>query len=458
MTRRQHRLLLDRAEVVITMDGKRREIPDGSVLIEDRQILLVGPSADLRTRAGEVDEVIDLAGHALLPGLINTHHHFFQSLTRAVPAAQDCELFDWLGTLYPIWARLDPEAIHVATLTAMAQLLLSGCTTTSDHLYLFPNGSRLDDSIEAARAIGMRFHACRGAMSLGASKGGLPPDSLTKKSEPAILADMERVIDAFHDPAPGAMLRIALAPCSPFTVTPRLMRDTAALARAKGARLHTHLAENASDVAFSRERYGRTPAEYAEELGWTGPDVWHAHCVRLDERGIGLFAASRTSVAHCPCSNMRLASGIAPVRAMLAAGVPVGLGVDGSASNDAGDLLREARQAMLLQRVGGDPRALSARAALELATLGGAAVLGRDDIGAIVPGRRADLAAFRIDGIDHAGALHDPVAALLFCRPTRAACTIVDGRVLVRRGMLTSLDLGPHVARHNRLARRLLEG
>ena len=457
MDQPQHRVLLDRAMVVATMDEHRREIADGSVLIEDRRIAAVGPAAEVRAKAGAVDEVIDLAGHVLLPGLVNTHHHFFQTLTRAVPAAQDADLFGWLKTLYPIWAQLDPEAIHVSTLTAMAELLLSGCTTSSDHLYLYPNGSRLDDSIEAARAIGMRFHACRGAMSLGISKGGLPPDTLTEP-EDKILADMERLVATFHDPAPGAMLRVALAPCSPFTVTPELMRDAATLARAKGVRLHTHLAENDSDVAFSRERFGRTPAEYAEALGWTGPDVWHAHCVHLDEAGIGLFAQSRTGVAHCPCSNMRLASGIAPVRAMLAAGVQVGLGVDGSASNDSGDLLGEARQAMLLQRVLGGAKALSARAALELATLGGAANLGRDDIGAIVPERCADLAAFRVDGIDHAGALHDPVAALLLCRPVRAAWTIVDGRVVVREGVLATLDVGAHALRHNKIARRLLEG
>ena len=317
----------------------------------------------------------------------------------------------------------------------MAELMLSGCTTSSDHLYVFPNGCRLDDTIEAARGIGLRFHATRGAMSLGASRGGLPPDALTE-DEDAILRDARRVIEAFHDPAPRAMVRIGIAPCSPFSVTQTLMREAASLGRSYGVRLHTHLAESANDVAYSRERFGRTPAEYAEALGWTGADVWHAHCVHLDDAGIALFARTGTGVAHCPCSNMRLGSGAAPVRRMRDAGVPVGLGVDGSASNDGGQMLGEARQALLLARLAGDPAALSARDALEMATRGGASVLGRDDIGYLAPGMAADFVAFDVRGPRHAGALHDPVAALVFCGTGDVAAAVIDGRVVIREGQL----------------------
>jgi cytosine/adenosine deaminase-related metal-dependent hydrolase len=403
----------------------------------------------------------------VVPGLVNTHHHMYQSLTRAVRAVQDAELFSWLKGLYPIWARLTPEMVRVSTQVAMAELLLSGCTTTSDHLYLFPGGVRLDDSIEGAARAGMRFTATRGAMSLGESRGGLPPDALVER-EGDILADADRLIGRYHDPRPGAMLQVALAPCSPFSVTRDLMVEAARLARARGVRLHTHLAENDHDVAYSRERFGRTPAEYAEDLGWLGEDVWHAHCVKLDPAGIARFGATGTGVAHCPQSNMRLASGIAPLGALRAAGVPVGLGVDGSASNDAGHLVAEARAACLLQRVGASiepfgcdrgPAAMTARAALELATRGGARVLGREDIGQLAPGRCADLAVFDLGTLGFAGgAVHDPVGALVFCAPAQAVYTVVDGRVVVRRGRLESFDLGPVVERHNALARELVGG
>jgi cytosine/adenosine deaminase-related metal-dependent hydrolase len=447
-------LFLKNADVIATMDGDRREIRKGSIHIVGDQIVAIGQ--DLAAPE-TVDEVIDLTGHIVCPGLINTHHHMFQSLTRAVPAAQDESLFGWLKTLYPIWSRLTPEMLRVSTQTAMAELLLSGCTTSSDHLYLFPNGGRLDDCIAGAVDIGMRFHAARGSMSIGESQGGLPPDSLVER-EADILADSRRLIETFHDAAPRSMLRIALAPCSPFSVSKGLMRDSASLAREYGVCLHTHLAENQDDVRYSLERYGRTPARYAEDLGWLGPDVWHAHCVQLDEEGIGLFAATGTGVAHCPCSNMRLASGVAPIQRMLEAGVPVGIGVDGSASNDAAHLLGEARQAMLLQRVGFGPAAMSARGALELATLGGARVLNRDDIGALSPGMAADLAIFDLNAVGFAGALHDPVAALAFCAPASAAYTIVNGRIVVRQGRLTTVDLPGLIARHNALARALLDG
>ena len=445
-------LLVRNALVLVTMDDGRREIRGGAVFVRGHRIEQVGTTADLPQSA---DEVIDLAGHVVLPGLVNTHHHMFQTLTRAVPAAQDRELFGWLKALYPIWSRLTPDAIRVSALTAMAELILSGCTTSSDHLYVFPNGCRLDDTIDAAREIGLRFHATRGAMSLGESRGGLPPDALTE-SEDAILRDARRVIEAHHDPARFAMIRIGIAPCSPFSVTERLMRAAALLARSHGVRLHTHLAESGNDVAYSREKYNRTPAEYAESLGWTGSDVWHAHCVELDGPGIALFARTGTGVAHCPCSNMRLGSGIAPVRRMRDAGVRVGLGVDGSASNDGSQMLAEARQALLLARLSGDPAALSARDALEMATRGGASVLGRDDIGHLAPGMAADFVAFPIDGLRHAGALHDPVGALVFCGAGDVGTSVIDGKVVVREGRLTTLNVGPHVETHNRIALRLL--
>jgi cytosine/adenosine deaminase-related metal-dependent hydrolase len=444
-------LLLRRAHVVATMDDARREIADGAVFVRGNRIEQVGSTAALPSQA---DEVIDLAGHVVLPGLVNTHHHMYQTLTRAVPAAQDAELFAWLKALYPIWARLTPDMIHVSALTAMAELILSGCTTSSDHLYIYPNGCRLDDTIDAAAEIGLRFHATRGSMSVGESQGGLPPDAVVEREE-SILADSRRIIEAFHDPARFAMRRVALAPCSPFSVSRDLMRESAALAASYGVGLHTHLAENSNDVAYSRARFGMTPAEYAEDLGWVGPHVWHAHCVQLDAPGIALFARTGTGVAHCPCSNMRLASGIAPVRAMLDAGVKVGLGVDGSASNDGADMLGEARQALLLQRVGFGPAALSAREALHLATRGGAAVLGRDDVGALAPGMAADIVAFDLNAPGFAGALHDPVAALVFCSPARVALSVIDGRVVVRDGRLATVELQPLLERHNRLAREL---
>ena len=450
-------LLLKNAALLLTMDPARREIPDGFVLIEDRRIRDLGPP---ERQPDGADEVIDLSGHLLMPGLINTHHHMFQSLTRAVPAAQDAPLFDWLRALYPIWSRITPEMIGVSTQLAMAELMLSGCTTSSDHLYLFPNGVRLEDQLEAAERIGLRFHAARGAMSVGESQGGLPPDSLTE-AEPAILRDTRRVIEAFHDPSRFSMRRIVVAPCSPFSVSPGLMRDSAALARATGTRLHTHLAETDTDVAYSLQHLGMTPADYAASVDWLGRDVWHAHCVKLDPGGLAAFGRTGTGVAHCPCSNMRLASGIAPIRRMAAHGIAVGLGVDGSASNDGGDLLAEARQAMLLSRVLHDPAdgALTgARDALELATLGGARVLGRDDIGALAPDMAADVIAFDLRRPAYAGALHDPVAALLFCAPQPVSLSVIDGRVVVRDGVLATVELPVLAERHNALSRSLLAG
>jgi 8-oxoguanine deaminase len=447
-------LLIRNAEVLVTMDDQRREIRGGGLYVEDNRIVAVGPAEALPAQA---DEIIDAKGQIVLPGLINTHHHMFQSLTRAVPGAQDAELFAWLRRLYPIWARLTPDMIRVSAQVAMAELMLSGCTTSSDHLYIYPRACRLDDTIDAARAIGMRFHASRGSISVGESDGGLPPDSVVEE-EAAILRDTRRVIETFHDAQRFAMLRLVVAPCSPFSVSRDLMRESATLGRAYGVSLHTHLAENVNDVAYSRERFGITPAEYAEDLAWVGPDVWHAHCVQLDSHGIALFGRTGTGVAHCPCSNMRLASGIAPIRQMRRAGVPVGLGVDGSASNDAGHMIAEARQALLLQRVGFGPDAMTAREALEIATLGGARVLNRDDIGALKPGMAADFVAFDLAQVGFAGALHDPVAALVFCAPAHVAWSVINGRAVVRDGRVTTIDLPRVVEQHNRLARELVRG
>lgn len=445
-------LLIRNAAVLVTMDDARRELPGGSLYARDGVITHIGDAATMPATA---DHVIDAGNHVVLPGFVNTHHHLFQSLTRAVPAAQDASLFGWLQTLYPIWSRLGPDHIRTSAATGLAELALTGCTTSSDHLYLFPNGSTLDDEIDGAREIGIRFTATRGSMSIGRSKGGLPPDALTE-NEDAILADCERVIAKFHDGARHAMLNVALAPCSPFSVSQHLMRETAVLARRHGVRLHTHLAENVEDIDYSLKAFGVRPGRYAEDLGWTGPDVWHAHCVQLDASEIALFGRTGTGIAHCPCSNMRLASGIAPIGLMLKHGVPVGLGVDGSASNDSGHMLNEARQAMLLQRVKGDAGAMTARQALEIATRGGARVLGRADIGHLAPGMSCDLAAFSLDTIDFAGALWDPVAALVFCGPARTSFTIVDGTVVARDGQLTKTDLPRLIERHNALSRRLM--
>lgn len=446
-------LLIKNARVVVTMDDTRREISNGGVYIIDNVIAEVGLSADLPQTA---DEVIDATGHVVMPGLINTHHHMYQSLTRVIPAAQNGELFNWLTNLYPIWANLTPEMVQVSTQAAMAELILSGCTTSSDHLYIYPNGCQLDHSLQAAQEIGMRFHAARGSMSVGQSKGGLPPDRVVE-DEASILRDTQRLIETYHDSSRHAMQRIVVAPCSPFSVSRDLMRESAKLARSFGVSLHTHLAENANDIAYSREKFNMTPAEYAEDCGWVGHDVWHAHCVQLDDDGIYMFACTGTGIAHCPCSNMRLASGIAPIRKMLDAGVSVGLGVDGCASNDSGHMLGEVRQAMLLQRVGFGPDAMTARQALEVATLGGAKVLNRDDVGALKPGMSADIVMFNLKQIGYAGAWHDPVAALVFCTPSDVAYSIINGRVVVREGQITSIDLPGVMERHNRLAHQLAE-
>lgn len=443
-------ILIRNARLVLTMDDLGTELPEADILIREGVIVAVGQ------HLATVGDTLDASGCLVTPGLVNTHHHLFQSLTRAVPGAQDAALFGWLKTLYPIWARFKPEHMRVSALTGLAELALSGCTMTSDHLYLFPNGARLDDTIDAADEIGMRFHATRGAISIGQSDGGLPPDELVE-DEAQILADSLRLIETFHDPSPGAMVRIAVAPCSPFSVSRELMRDAALLARDKGVMMHTHLAENDEDVAYSLEKFGCRPGQYAQDLGWTGPDVWHAHCVKLDPEEIALFARTRTGVAHCPCSNCRLASGIAPVTAMLAAGVSVGLGVDGSASNDTGNLVSEARQAMLLQRVAHGADAMSARAALRLATRGGAEVLGRgDEVGQIKPGYRADLAVWDLETPSFAGSWD--AGALLLAGPMQVRDLLVEGRFVVADGQVATLDLPVVLEQQSRLAEDLARG
>lgn len=444
-------LLIRGATAIVTMDDARRELSGADLRLRDGVITEIGTGL---TPNG--DRVHMATGCVITPGLINTHHHLFQTLTRAVPAGQDALLFGWLQTLYPIWSCFTSDHMRLSAMTGLAELALSGCTLTSDHLYLFPNDARLDDTIDAAHAVGVRLLATRGAMSIGESDGGLPPDALVER-ESAILEDCIRVVDKFHDPRPGAMIQVGIAPCSPFSVSRDLMRDAAILARDKGVRLHTHLAENDEDIAYSEAQFGCRPGQYAEDLGWTGDDVWHAHCVKLDRAEIDLFARSHTGVAHCPCSNCRLGSGIAPVRTMRDAGVRVGLGVDGSASNDSSNLVAEARQAMLLQRVSRGADAMSAREALEIATRGGAEVLGRlQDLGSLEVGKRADLAIWDLSGIESAGAW-DPVGGLLLAGPGRVRDLFVEGRQVVADGHLTTLDMPRLIEDQNRLARALAD-
>lgn len=456
-------LLARHATLLVTMDGQRREIADGGLFIRDGFIEQAGPTAALPATA---DEILDLRDHIILPGLINTHHHFYQTLTRAVPAAQDANLFNWLKTLYPIWAGLTPDDIYLSTQTALAEMALSGCTAASDHLYIFPNGSRLDDEIAAGREIGVRLHAARGSMSLGESQGGLPPDRVVE-DEDFILKDSQRLIETYHDPGPGAMTQIVLAPCSPFSVTSDLMRESANLARQYGIHLHTHLAETADEEVFCQQMFGYRPVGYMESVNWTGDDVWFAHSVHVTPTEIEVYARTGCGVAHCPSSNMRLASGIAPVMEMLQAGVKVGLGVDGSASNDSSNLLGEARMTMLAARVRAGllgaslssdeaPPLMTARQALEIATRGSAAVLGRRDLGSLEAGKCADFFAINLNRLDYAGALHDPVAAVVFCAPVRADLTVVGGKTIVKDGQLQTLDLPLLIEKHNQAARRLV--
>ncbi len=457
-------LLIKNADLLVTMDDNRREITNGGLYCENGFLKNVGATKELPETA---DEVVDLSGYIVLPGLVNTHHHFYQTLTRAVPAAQNANLFNWLKTLYPIWARMNPEDVFISAKTAMVELALSGCTTASDHLYLFPNGSRLDDEIAAGKEVGIRLHASRGSMSLGESKGGLPPDSVVDTEE-NILRDSQRLIETFHDPNPGSMLQIVLAPCSPFSVTGDLMRESAKMARHYGVHLHTHLAETEDEQEFCLQKFGHRPVGYMQSVDWVGNDVWFAHSIYVNKEEINVYAHEGCGVAHCPSSNMRLASGIAPIREYMSAGIKVGLGVDGSASNDGSHLLAEARQAMLLSRLRSGlegfslsadkvPPLMTGRQALELATRGGASVLGRKDIGSLEPGKCADFIAIKLDKLAYAGALHDPVAALIFCAPQTIDFSFVQGRMIVKDGQMRTIDTGVLIEKHNRAALRLLQ-
>ena len=457
-------LLVKNASIIVTMDKNDRELKDTAIFCRDGVIEQIGPQSELPQ---EADEVLDLQDHIVLPGLINTHHHFYQTLTRALPGTQNANLFNWLTTLYPIWARITPEDIYLSAQTALAELALSGCTTSSDHLYLFPNGSRLDDEIEGAATTGMRLHASRGSMSLGESQGGLPPDSVVD-SEESILKDSERLIQRYHDPSFGSKLQIVLAPCSPFSVSTQLMRDSAILARKYNVHLHTHLAETEDEDDFCMEKFGYKPVAYMQSVDWIGEDVWFAHSVWVNDAELDLYAHHGCGVAHCPSSNMRLASGIAPVMNMLSRGIKLGLGVDGSASNDSSHMLNEVRQAMLLARVNSGikgasrsapdaPPQMTARQALSIATRGGASVLGRNDIASLEVVKCADIFAIYLNSLDYAGALQDPLAAVVFCAPVKAAWTVVGGDVIVREGQFTKFEIQAHARKHNAAAERLLQ-
>ncbi len=448
-------LLLKNAELLLTMDDQERRIPGGGLYVRDNVIEQVGPSDTL---PDEADTVINARGMLILPGLINTHHHLYQTLTRALPGAQDVELFDWLVRLYPVWGELSDEAVYVSAMVGLAEMVRTGCTTTSDHLYLFPNDSTLEAEIRAAQELGVRFHPTRGSMSLGRSKGGLPPDHVVQE-EAAILRDSRLAIERFHDPEPYSMCRVGLAPCSPFSVTGDLMREAAALARSyEAVRLHTHVAETQDEEAFCLERFGMRPAEYMRQLGWVGPDVWWAHAIWLNDDEIQMLADTGTGVAHCPTSNMRLGSGIARIKEMREAGVRVGLALDGSASNDGNNMLGEARMAMLLQRVNKGAAAFSVMDALELATRGSAQVLGRDDIGQLAPGKAADFIGLRLNRLELAGgAVHDPAAAVLLCTPYGVDLSVINGQQVVRDGELLGPDLHSLIARHNALAKAMAD-
>ncbi|ROO89689.1 cytosine/adenosine deaminase-related metal-dependent hydrolase [Actinocorallia herbida] len=435
---------------IATVDAAGTEHARGHVLIEDGVITSVGEGPSPRL----ADLVVDGTGCLATPGLVNTHHHLYQWATRAL--AQDAILFEWLKALYPVWGLLDAEIAHATTGAGLATLALSGCTTSTDHHYVYPRdgGDVFAAQVEAARTIGLRFHPCRGSMDLGASQGGLPPDHIVETTEAALAATAEAV-DAHHDASPASMLRVAVAPCSPFSVTEDLMREAAVLARAKGVRLHTHLAETLEEEEFCRERFDCTPVQYAERLGWVGPDVWLAHTVHLDPESIATLGATGTGVAHCPSSNGRLGAGIAPVRALLGAGAPVGLGVDGAASQEAGRLAPELRQALYFARLADGPAAMTAREALRLGTMGGARCLGREaEIGSLEPGKLGDVALWRLDTLAHAG-IADPVAALVLGAEPPLAALLVAGALVVRDGRLTTADEGALTAALTRASTRL---
>jgi len=453
LARKTNSLLVRDIHTLVLMDAADTRIRGGFLYAEDGEIKLVGTRPPRTLRAACT---INARHMVAIPGLINTHHHLWQTLTRAYPATADAELFDWLRKLYPLWARLDEEAMHVSALVGMAELMLSGCTTTADHHYLFPRGQTqlIDVEIEAARRIGIRFHPTRGSMSLGRSKGGLPPDSVVQ-SEEKILADSERLIRRYHDPRPGSMLQIGLAPCSPFSVSPRLMRETAELAQRHGVRLHTHLAETRDEEGYCLRRFRKRPLEMLRDFGWLANTTWLAHGIYFNRSEVARLGRARVGIAHCPSSNMRLGSGLAPVPELRRAGCPVGLGADGSASNDSSHMLSEVRQALLLNRLGHGAAALGVRDALRMATTEGARCLGRSDIGSLEVGKRADVALFDLRDIGYSGA-GEALAALLLCAPTRAHTLVVEGRVVVEGSALKTLVLEPLLARHRRLAAKMV--
>ena len=432
---------------IVTCDDAGTEHKSGWLLVEGGVISAVGSGVE-----PDADERVALGDAVVTPGLVNTHHHLYQTLTRA--RAQEADLFNWLRELYPVWAGIDAEAEYAAARTGLAELALSGCTTVFDHHYVFPRGRTglIEAEVQAARELGVRIVAARGSMDLGESAGGLPPDELVEDVD-SVLADTERLMAELHEPGPGARVQIAVAPCSPFSVSKRLMTESATFARQHGLTLHTHVAETMEEDAYCMELYGATPIEYLTDLDWLGPDVWCAHCVHLSVDDAADIAASLTGVAHCPTSNLRLGAGVAPVREYLDAGVRVGLGVDGSASNERGDLLHEVKQALLVARGRGGPRAMTAREALRLGTRGGAAVLGRDDIGSLEPGKRADFAVWRTDTLELGGA-SDPVAGLVLSAPHRVDMLVVEGEEVVRGGALVRADESEIAAAHRAQARR----
>ena len=451
------KLLIKNAKFIATMDGHNsfstgNEYKDHSIYCEN------GVIKDIFSEkiAISADIEIDASNHIVLPGLVNTHHHLFQTLTKAIIKAQNASLFDWLKILYPIWSRITPVELKSAVKIGLSELIISGCTTSSDHLYIYPNGIKLEDEIEVARILGIRFHSTRGSMSIGESNGGLPPDYLVE-DENFIIKDSQDIINKWHGPNHGSMIRIGLAPCSPFSVSKELMRDTAILAREYNVGLHTHLAENNDDVEYSKKMFGLTPGQYIEELGWIGKDVWHAHCVKLNNDEIDLFSRTGTSVSHCPCSNMRLGSGILPLNKMLERGVNIGLGVDGSASNDSGNLLNEARQALYLQRVNETNNFyLNARNAIWLATAGGATALNRDDIGSIKIGNCADFAIYDTSSLELAGSVEDPIGGLIFCGPLKTKWTICNGHIISEHNNIKNINIEDTINQHNSLSRKLI--
>lgn len=460
-------LLAKNADLLVTMDGERRELKNASLYAEDGIITQVGLAAALPQTA---DTVLDLTGQIVLPGFVNCHHHLNQTLTRNLPNSQNNNLFPWLRGQYRIWAATTPEASRTSVIVGLAELALSGCTTVFDHSYIFKNGNTVDCLIDAAREFGSRFHCSRGSMSLGESKGGLPPDDCVEE-ESFILKDTQRAIEAYHDQKPGAMTRVVIGPCSPFSVSASLLKESAALARHYKVGLHTHLCETFDEERYTLNNFSMRPIEWMETVDWLGDDVWFGHAIHVLDDEIQQLARCGCGAAHCPSSNMRLASGIAPIKKYLAAGVKVGLGVDGSASNDSSNMMLEVRTAFLLARVkmgllppegpekymnlsqSHPKRAaewMTAREALELGTLGGAKVLGRDDIGSLAIGKCADFFSINLNTVDFAGALHDPVAATVFCAPQKAHYTVINGRVIVDQGRVVTVDLGKIVAEHNK--------